>query len=87
VWYTWVIYHPLERAQRPSPTELTGIQLTLAAQAIEFEDQYGTVGRLRFSGEAVVYEGQPLLLRPTPVPPRPAEDQTHPRRAESQRQR
>ena len=55
----------MEHDTHPSHTELTGIHINLAEQAIEFEDRHGTVGRLRFTGEIVLYEGQPLLLRPT----------------------
>jgi len=55
----------MERDQQPYQTELTSIHINLAEQAIEFEDRHGTVGRLRFTGETVLYEGQPLLLTPT----------------------
>jgi hypothetical protein len=58
----------MEREHHPDQIELTGIHINLEAQAIEFEDRYGTLGRLRFTGETVLYEGQPLLLRPTPPP-------------------
>ncbi len=47
------------------------VRLNLEAQAIEFEDRHGTVGRLRFIGETVLDEGRPLLLLSSgePVPP------------------
>ena len=63
----------MERRQHPEQIELTGIHINFAEQAIEFEDQHGTVGRLRFTGETVLYEGQPLLLRPTPDAGSPTE--------------
>jgi len=56
----------MEREPPPNHIELTGIHINLQAQAIEFEDRYGTIGRLRFTGGTVLYEGQPLLLTPTP---------------------
>jgi hypothetical protein len=50
-------------------TALEALHINLAEQAIEFEDRHGTVGRLRFGGATVLYEGQPLLLLPsTPEP-------------------
>src|SRR5436305_27444 len=60
--------YSMERDYSSYRSELTGIHINLEAQAIEFEDRYGTIGRLRFTGETVLYEGQPLLLRPTPPP-------------------
>jgi hypothetical protein len=53
------------RREELYPAELTGIHVNFAEQAIEFEDRQGTIGRLRFTGETVLYEGQPLLLLPT----------------------
>src|SRR5437763_2270910 len=70
----------MEREPRLDPIHLTAIHLNLEDQAIEFEDRHGTVGRLRFTGETMLYEGRPLLLTPTddpltaaepPVPPVP----------------
>ena|SRR5579859_1726218 len=63
----------MEREPRLEPIQLTGIHLNLEAQAIEFEDQHGTVGRLHFTGETVLYEGRPLLLIPTDAPASPVE--------------
>src|SRR4051794_12684894 len=62
---------PMEHEPHLAPTHLTGIHLNFEEHAIEFEDQHGTVGRLRFTGETVLYEAHPLLLTPTP-PPAPA---------------
>jgi hypothetical protein len=56
----------MEHEHQPDQAELTGIHINFENQAIEFEDQHGTIGGLRFTGETVLYEGQPLLLRPTP---------------------
>jgi hypothetical protein len=55
----------MERAKQPYHRELTGIHINLDEQAIEFEDRHGTIGRLVFGHETVLYEGQPLLLAPT----------------------
>ncbi len=63
----------MEREPAPEQTALTGIHINLEASAIEFEDRYGTIGRLRFTGETVLYEGHPLLLTPTSEPSAPAE--------------
>src|SRR5256885_6953258 len=71
-------YIPMERDHHPKPTQLTGIHINLTEQAIEFEDRHGTIGRLRFTGETVLYEGQPLLLRPTPRDPNAPEQPTVP---------
>jgi hypothetical protein len=68
----------MEREPRPDPTQLTGIHLNLEAGAIEFEDRHGTVGRLRFTGETVLYEGRPLLLLPSGDVANPAESPTPP---------
>jgi hypothetical protein len=54
----------MERESQPCQTDLTGVHINLEAGAIEFEDRHGTVGRLLFTGESVLYEGQPLLLTP-----------------------
>jgi hypothetical protein len=77
----------MERDPAPSPTELTGIHINLADQAIEFEDRHGTIGRLVFGQEVVLYEGQPLLLAPRGDPrhddisaEHPARSQRRPRR-------
>lgn len=48
----------MERDRYPDPVQLTGIHINLTEQAIEFEDAHGTVGRLRFTSETVLYEGQ-----------------------------
>jgi hypothetical protein len=58
------------------------MHINLAERAIEFEDRYGTVGRLCFSSETVLYKGQPLLL----VPRQPADPNTEAHRAVPQRQ-
>ena len=50
----------MEREQTAQPTSLTGIYINLAERTIEFEDRHGTVSRLRFAGEVVLYEGPPL---------------------------
>ena len=56
---------------------LTGMYINLEARTIEFEDRYGTVGRLVLGEEVVLYEGAPLVF-PTPdcaapdAPPTPA---------------
>jgi hypothetical protein len=63
----------MEYEPRPEPVQLTGIHLNLDAQAIEFEDRHGTVGRLHFTGETVLYEGRPLLLLPSSNPLAPVE--------------
>src|SRR5438067_13602156 len=55
-----------EREGTRVPTALTGIHINLKEHAIEFEDQHGTVGRIVFSGETVLVEGQPLTLAPRP---------------------
>jgi hypothetical protein len=55
----------MERESYPEPVHLTGIHSNLEEQAIEFEDRHGTIGRLVFGEETVLYEGQPLLLAPT----------------------
>jgi hypothetical protein len=61
----------MEREPQDYHIDLTGIHINLEEQAIEFEDRHGTVGRLRFGAETVLYEGAPLLLRPTPIPAPP----------------
>jgi hypothetical protein len=58
----------MERERPPYEIELTGIVINLMDQVIEFEDRFGTVGCLRFAGETILYEGQPLLLKPSPTP-------------------
>lgn len=68
----------MEREPHPEPVQLTGIHLNLEAQAIEFEDRHGTVGRLRFTGETVLYEGRPLLLLPSGDPADPEESSPPP---------
>jgi hypothetical protein len=68
----------MEREPRPDPIQLTGIHLNLEAQAIEFEDRHGTVGRLRFAGETVLDEGRPLLLMPGGDPATPQEPPASP---------
>jgi hypothetical protein len=55
----------MEREEYRYQRELTGIHINLQDQAIEFEDRHGTIGRLVFGQETVLYEGQPLLLAPT----------------------
>src|SRR5436305_12497653 len=60
--------YSMERDYSSYRSELTGIHINLETQAIEFEDRHGTVGRLRFTGETVLYEGRPLLLTPTDDP-------------------
>jgi hypothetical protein len=74
----------MEREPRLEPSQLTGIHLNLEEGAIEFEDRHGTVGRLRFTSETVLYEGRPLLLLPSGDPtnseeasPPPVPDQPH----------
>ncbi len=54
----------MERDDYHFQRELTGIHINLEEQAIEFEDRHGTIGRLVFGQEVVLYEGQPLLLAP-----------------------
>ena len=83
----------MEREGHPYLIELTGIHINFDDQAIEFEDRHGTVGRLRFTGTTVLYEGRPLLLRPprdagptteqpaAPLPDRPPRRRTQPPRA------
>jgi len=61
-----------ERESHAEPTHLTGIHINLEDHAIEFEDHHGTVGRLRFTDETVLYEGRPLLLTPNADSPPPA---------------
>ena len=68
--------HVVGREQHPDQTHLTGIHLNLGDQAIEFEDQHGTIGRLRFTDGTVLYEGQPLLLTPKLNAGLPAEPTT-----------
>jgi hypothetical protein len=63
----------MEHEPRLDPIQLTGIHLNLEASAIEFEDRHGTVGRLRFTGETVLYEGRPLLLLPSGEPASPVD--------------
>jgi hypothetical protein len=58
----------MEREPPREPSQLTGIHINLDEQAIEFEDRHGTIGRLVFGREIVLYEGQPLLLAPTDTP-------------------
>jgi hypothetical protein len=58
----------MEREPYREPSQLTGIHINLDEQAIEFEDRHGTIGRLVFGRETVLYEGQPLLLVPTDDP-------------------
>ena len=68
----------MEREPHLEPIQLTGIHLNLEAQAIEFEDRNGKVGRLRFTGETVLYEGRPLLLQPSADPESPVEPPASP---------
>jgi hypothetical protein len=72
----------MQREPQRDQVQLTGIHINLEEQAIELEDRHGTVERLVFSGESVLYEGQPLLLTPTeqratprqqPTPPAPGQ--------------
>jgi hypothetical protein len=61
------------------PTQLTGIHISFAEQAVEFGDRHGTVGRLRFTGQTVLYEGRPLLLLPSAeLAPQPEPQQLDP---------
>ena len=50
----------MEREETAQPTSLTGIYINLVERTIEFEDRHGTISRLRFAGEVVLYEGPPL---------------------------
>ena len=60
----------MEREETAQPTSLTGIYINLAERTIEFEDRHGTVSRLRFASEVVLYEGPPLApVRPERVEP------------------
>ncbi|HLZ72693.1 MAG TPA: hypothetical protein VKV26_22540 [Dehalococcoidia bacterium] len=63
----------MEHEPGPEQIHLTGIHINLQAQAIVFEDHHGTVGRLVFGGETVLYEGRPLLLLPSGDPANPTE--------------
>jgi hypothetical protein len=68
----------MEREPHPYQTELTGIHINLEERAIEFEDRHGTVGRLVFTSETVLYEGRPLLLTPTDQRDRPRQQPAPP---------
>lgn len=68
----------MEHEPHVDPIQLTGIHLNLEAQALEFEDRHGTVGRLRFTGETVLYEGRPLLLLPSGEPASPVDHPASP---------
>ncbi len=60
----------MEREETAQPTSLTGIYINLAERTIEFEDRHGTVSRLHFAGEVVLYEGPPLApVRPQHMEP------------------
>ncbi len=74
----------MEREPNPEQTSLTGIHINLAASAIEFEDRYGTIGRLRFTGATVLYEGAPLLLTPSVMANDPIEPDASLRTDQSQ---
>lgn len=51
-----------EQEHTSQETQLTGIYINFVERAIEFEDAHGTVGRIAFTGETVLIEGEPLLL-------------------------
>jgi hypothetical protein len=68
----------MEREPQIDLIQLTGIHLNLEAHAIEFEDRHGTVGRFRFTGETVLYEGRPLLLLPSGDPTSRVDEPTAP---------
>jgi len=57
----------------------------VAEHAIEFEDQHDTIGRLRCTGETMLYEGQPLFLKPAAAPDVPLERTVAPIAEPSQR--
>jgi hypothetical protein len=76
----------MEREQYPEQTQLTGIHINLEDHTIEFEDQHGTIGRLRCTGATVLYEGQPLFLAPS-SPSLPPVDQASLASGEPARQR
>ena len=60
----------MEREETAQPTSLTGIYINLVERTIEFEDRHGTISRLRFAGEVVLYEGPPLApVRPQHMEP------------------
>ncbi len=60
----------MEREETAQPTSLTGIYINLVERTIEFEDRHGTVSRLHFAGEVVLYEGPPLVpVRPQHMEP------------------
>lgn len=69
----------MKRDHALASIHLTGIHINLVEQAIEFEDQHGAIGRLRFTGEQVLYEGQPLLLTPNVDPDAAVEQSVSPR--------
>ena len=52
----------MEREHKPVVTPLTGIHIDLEERTIEFENRYGTVARLLFRGETVLFEGIPVLV-------------------------
>ncbi len=57
-------YISVKRELQPDQMQLTAIHIDLEEHAVEFGDRHGTIGRLRFSGATVLYEGQPLLFTP-----------------------
>ena len=63
--------------QNTQKLPLKGIYINFEERAIEFEDQYGTVGRIVFTGERILVEGQPLTLAAPPEiaeqPPEPVD--------------
>jgi hypothetical protein len=77
----------MERESPVEPSHLTGIHINLEDQAIEFEDRHGTIGRLVFGQEVVLYEGQPLLLTPTREPHGDAASAAQPPHPNQQRRR